>query len=511
MIKGREYLSALLIFLSSFLSNYYFGSIGVFPIDTFAFFDSANFINNGFLPIRDYWTANGFLVDLIQSVFFKFFGVNWYVYLLHSSILNFIFSFYTYKFLQNEGLEYKYALFYSLSVSLLLYPPVGVPFSDHHSIIFSLLSIFAIISASKNNSYLLICLSIMLLVLAFLSKQIPAAFFIIFTSLYIIYQSIMNKNLNWIYVSSLFSFILILIIYFLLTAGKIEIKNFLIQYFYFPISIGANRSGGLELKYYLMSFIKEFKFFFLLMILMIYQINLKNIKYLKINIIFIIIVLISVLSQNLIKNQIIIFFLLPILIGLVHSKLNLVKEKKNIFFIIFLISLNLFITAKYHERFNIDRKFMDLQNINKSSYENGSDISSKLKGLKWFTTLNSSTLNVETMLLKDTIKYLKKNNTNSVIITVYQFINSEINSKIYSPNRWYTDDGVSYPLKDSKYFDYYVNFYKKKLIEKNVTKIFTISPIDEKSFNFIFTNNCYETTKINQILLKHELVNCFAK
>ena len=247
------------------------------------------------------------------------------------------------------------------------------------------------------------------------------------------------------------------------------------------------------------------------MILMIYQINLKNIKYLKINIIFIIIVLISVLSQNLIKNQIIIFFLLPILIGLVHSKLNLVKEKKNIFFIIFLISLNLFITAKYHERFNIDRKFMDLQNISKSSYENGSDISSKLKGLKWFTTLNSSTLNEETMLLKDTIKYLKKNNTNSVIITVYQFINSEINSKIYSPNRWYTDDGVSYPLKDSKYFDYYVNFYKKKLIEKNVTKIFTISPIDEKSFNFIFTNNCYETTKINQILLKHELVNCFAK
>ena len=123
MIKGSEYLSALLIFLSSFLANYYFGSIGVFPIDTFAFFDSANFINNGFLPIRDYWTANGFLVDLIQSIFFKFFGVNWYAYLLHSSMLNFIFSFYTYKFLQNEGLEYKYALFYSLSVSLLLYPP----------------------------------------------------------------------------------------------------------------------------------------------------------------------------------------------------------------------------------------------------------------------------------------------------------------------------------------------------------------------------------------------------
>ena len=36
---------------------------------------------------------------------------------------------------------------------------------------------------------------------------------------------------------------------------------------------------------------------------------------------------------------------------------------------------------------------------------------------------------------------------NSVIITEYQFINSEINHKIYSPNRWYTTDELVILLK----------------------------------------------------------------
>ena len=104
---------SLLLFLS-ILVNYYFGSIGVWPIDTFAFFDSANFINKGFLPIRDYWTSNGLLIDFVQAIFFKFFGANWMIYLLQSTILNFLFSYFTYNFLRNEGLGPTSSLFYSL-------------------------------------------------------------------------------------------------------------------------------------------------------------------------------------------------------------------------------------------------------------------------------------------------------------------------------------------------------------------------------------------------------------
>ena len=102
MKTTSEKINILIIFIVSISANFYYGSIGVFPIDTFAFFDSANLINQGFFPIRDYWTSNGFLVDYMQSIFFKFFGVNWKIYLLHSSLINFVFAMTTYKFLINE-------------------------------------------------------------------------------------------------------------------------------------------------------------------------------------------------------------------------------------------------------------------------------------------------------------------------------------------------------------------------------------------------------------------------
>ena len=144
-MKKTYYFNIFLIFIISITTNFYFGSIGVFPVDTFAFFDSANFINKGFLPIRDYWTSNGFLVDLIQSVFFKFFGTKWTGYLLHSSLVNFFLGYLTYKFLLSENLKPVYSLFYSISVAILAYPSAGVPFSDHHSLIFSIMSIFLLI------------------------------------------------------------------------------------------------------------------------------------------------------------------------------------------------------------------------------------------------------------------------------------------------------------------------------------------------------------------------------
>ena len=141
-MKKTYYFNIFLIFIISITTNFYFGSIGVFPIDTFAFFDSANFINKGFLPIRDYWTSNGFLVDLIQSVFFYFAGTNWTVYLLHSSLINFILAYFTYNFFISENLRPIYSLFYSFSVAILAYPSAGVPFPDHHSLIFSIISIY---------------------------------------------------------------------------------------------------------------------------------------------------------------------------------------------------------------------------------------------------------------------------------------------------------------------------------------------------------------------------------
>ncbi len=514
-MQKQEVFNISLLFIFSFSVNYYYGSLGVLPIDSFAFFDTANIINKGFLPIRDYWTSNGFFVDILQSFFFKFFGVSWFSYLLHSSLINFAFAYLTYRFLIFEGLSSKSSLFYSISVAILAYPSAGVPFSDHHSLIFSLISIYILIYLLKKRSNTYLFVLVLLLFLSFLSKQIPAGFFSILIFLYLLLFSIKQKN--FLLLKKTFIYILFLISFFLifLIISKIGINNFLIQYIFFPLTIGSERTHSFELLSLSKSILGEYKFFLLAILFIIYQFiylkNKKNLNTFNTGIIFLFVILITIVNQQIMKNQNIIFFLLPILFGIIHSQISLKnKTNKNIFLMV-IILLNIFITFKYHERFNLDRKFMDLQDVNKSKYIPGENISSKLRGLKWITKTSKINLKDETNLIKSTIHYLKNNKDQSIIITEYQFINSEINHNIYSPNRWYTKDGVSYPLEKNKYRDYYINFYKQKLLNKNVKKIFTVSPLDQNSFDFILRKNCYKTTQINQILFEHDLLNCFAK
>ena len=151
---------------------------------------------------------------------------------------------------------------------------------------------------------------------------------------------------------------------------------------------------------------------------------------------------------------------------------------------------------------------MDLQGINKQNYVKAERISTNLKGLRWVSVASETYLKNEIILLKKSMEYLKQNSDNSFILTEYQFINSEINSKIYSPNRWYTTDGVSYPLKNNKYRKYYLNFYKDKIIQNNIEKIFTIYPLNKQAFDFALKKNCFTTTQINEILFEHKLNNC---
>ena len=224
-------LNIIFIILVPIVANHYYGSIGVFPIDTFAFFDSSNLISKGFLPIRDYWTSNGFLIDLIQSIFFKIFGVNWQIYLLHSSIVNFLLTFFTYKFLTSEGLNHKYSLLYSLCAGILAYPSSGVPFPDHHSIIFSIIAIYFFVFSIRKSSKFYLFWTIALLYFAFLSKQVPAAFFIILVTLYLITSSLKSKNYKFIFLQLFFFFINIDII-FIFYFFQIGLKNFFIQYIF---------------------------------------------------------------------------------------------------------------------------------------------------------------------------------------------------------------------------------------------------------------------------------------
>ena len=93
--KIHTYLSIILLFFSFFI-NYIYSSYGVFPIDTFLFFDSGNRVLNGEFPIKDFWAVSGLTNDFIQALIFKIFGVSWFSYVLHASLMNFLITFFTF-------------------------------------------------------------------------------------------------------------------------------------------------------------------------------------------------------------------------------------------------------------------------------------------------------------------------------------------------------------------------------------------------------------------------------
>ena len=77
----NEKICLFLILFFSIIFNYHSGNRGVFPADSFAFFDSGQRILNGQFPFKDYWVVSGPFIDYFQAFLFSLFGINWQVYI----------------------------------------------------------------------------------------------------------------------------------------------------------------------------------------------------------------------------------------------------------------------------------------------------------------------------------------------------------------------------------------------------------------------------------------------
>ena len=170
--------------------------------------------------------------------------------------------------------------------------------------------------------------------------------------------------------------------------------------------------------------------------------------------------------------------------------------------------LCLFATTKYHLRFNEDRKFMELSNTNINLSKNAEHIDNKLRDLKWITPQYNNDVEEEFLLIKDTIEHLKMDNNKMMVLTDYQFLSVVTEKDLISPSRWFTTDGVSYPLLGSKYFPEYKKYFKDLLLKNNVNLIYTIKPIGIEAINNIFELDCLKTTQINKILYQHQFNKC---
>ena len=152
LINIKEKILVLLLVLFSLFINQHYGNKGIYPIDSFAHFDTGFRILIGEYPFKDYWIISGPFVDYVQAIFFYIFGVNWQSYVLHASIINILVAVTTFFVLKNFKLNIYLCFIYSLSLSILAYPSSGTPFTDHHSAFFSLFGIYALILGIKSEN-----------------------------------------------------------------------------------------------------------------------------------------------------------------------------------------------------------------------------------------------------------------------------------------------------------------------------------------------------------------------
>ncbi len=512
-ILNKRYSYFLLIIVTASAFNYFSGFRGIFPIDSFLIFDAGYKVLNNYHPFKDYWSITGPFLDYIQYIVFKIFGVSWGSYVLHAALINILLTTVTFNFFSKLGLNKNFSLLYSLSIAILGYPSVGTPFMDHHATILSLISLMAFILALKDNNGFYWFAVPLFLGFSFFSKQIPSIYlgflflFIIFSYLTIL-KFKKTKFLIFI-LYGLMSFLLL--VFFVVFINDIPIKNIIIQYILYPMSIGVERSD--VLKFGLKNTILQFKFIYLslipLLIASFYLIKIKKKNYRnKVDIIILCSVLFTsflfIYSQLMTKNQILIFFLIPFCAGMGHYFLiNYFNSQKLIYFLIFIIIIS---TVKFHLRFNIDKKFMELNNIDIDLAIDGKKIHPKFSGLKWITPNYPTNPMKEVFLLKKTKEQITSENRRKIIISDYQFLPYILNLKHFAPNKWF--DNLSVPNKKSFFFKKYKFFFTNKLKEQKVEIIFIIGKNKMNYLDKVFIDNCFTKENINEITFKLDISNC---
>ncbi|RPG95425.1 MAG: hypothetical protein CBE46_000945 [Candidatus Pelagibacter sp. TMED286] len=509
-LDTKKFFYTLLI-LNSFLFTFYSGLRGVFPLDSFLIFDAGYKIINNLHPFKDYWSITGPFLDYIQAFLFSLLNVSWSAYIFHAFLLNTAVSLVAFYFFNLLGLRNFFSFIYSLSISILAYPSAGTPFMDHHATILSLIAIIYLILGLKTKNNLYWFILPILLGFSFFSKQVPAAFFcffftiILFSNLYFKRSKNLNPLIYFIYGVILFVFLVVSLI----LINEIPIKNILVQYFFYPLSIGSDRSNILNLD--INNVILQFKLIYISIIPLIisgFYIFKKKNNFSDILIFTTVItsLCIFIYSQLLTKNQVLIFFLIPFYLGMSHYFANkYLKKKYTTFFLLFILIIS---TVKFHQRFNIEKKFMELNNVDFKTGIDGGNLDIKFKGLNWISPNYPKNPSKEIDLLKDTKEKIINEKYNKIIITDYQILPYLTKSKIPTPNKWF--DNLSVPKKNNKYFIEYKEFFVQKLKKEEISVIFIVGKKKDVYLENIFPKaDCMIKTRINELSKKIDIRKCF--
>ena len=514
---SQQILFAITVFLFGVLATHYTGNRGIYPIDSFGHFDSGYRILNGEHPFRDYWIVSGFFIDYLQSVIFYLFGINWQTYLLNASLLNGTVSVLFYLLLINLGLSFKISFFYAICFSILAYPSSGTPFVDHHSTLLSLTAIIMYLNAISSGKKIFWVLIPTFLFFAFLSKQVPASYTfltLIFLIIFHLTQQKKREIVKIVFPLFLTSIILVgcLIIFFKILG--IEEKYFLTQYFFYPSLIGEERYENIS--YNFKNFFLNFKFIHLSLLFLIYLtfLNLSKKNFYK-NINFKILVTCVLtflsLAHHIIftKNQIFIFFLVPFILGFVNIQLNNSTLKYKKYFNIILITFCIVITLKYHQRFNIERKFHELNNVEFNKAKDATGLSEKFMGLKWISpeSINKKFLISEIDFLIKFKNMLTADESKKIVLTNYSFFSIITQENVSGYSRWYTRDGSAFPVEENKYVQNYKDLIISVLKRKKIKNIYILPDVKEKNVLNYLNAKCFDRIQLELGIIKYEINN----
>ncbi len=518
-LKINNFFYTFALCVVSFSINFFYASLGVLPIDTFAFFDSGFRILNGDLPFVDFWTISGPFIDLIQSFYFFIFGLNWTSYVLNGSIINVLISLVTYFFLQEIGLNREYSFFYSICMAVLANPSMGTPFPDHYSTFFSFFALISFLYGIKYNKKIYWALTPVLFFVAFFCKQTPSAYLIFFFFVNYILYAVIKKDLKFLFpviFGSLFS-ISIFAFYFIIK--KIDFNLFITQYFLYPRTIGSVRLNEWDLSFN--NAFSTLKLIYLILIpliiifvkdlILLKNYKIKNNFFINLNIISFSLILIF--HQWLTLNFIFIFFLIPLLCAVTQVNIkDSIRYKKLI--IILLLGFCFIATTKYHLRFNQERKMLNLENVNLSNYYETENFAHQLKGLKWITKEYSAEPNKEIkklLIIKETLKNEKKK---TMFLSSYQFFSLILDKPLHSPNRWYGGE-VAHPPKNNPYYDDYLFFYYKQIVKNKIEAIYVDVNLGSYHLDLFaqvlkkFPPSCSNLTTIQDVLIKYDISSCY--
>ena len=528
MIKNIKFFLIIFLILFSFSINYYFGGIGILAIDSFAFFDTGYLILKGSHPFKDFWISTGPAVDYMQALFFSLFGINWSSYLIHASSINVLICLSAFIFFLKNELNLILSFLYAISVSILCYPVVGTPFAYHHAYVSSILTLFVFCIAVKEKNKIFWLLLPVLMILSFLFMQTPSTYIniVIILCLPLFFWLDLKKESIYFFIAGLFLSLFLLAAYFILF--EIPLMNFIEQYLLFPLSMGSNRILGgdgsfvtLQSKFTFRGMVGHFKFIHLMLIIILISIYFKN-KKIKSNfldeelIIFLAIFLSSYLyifNQLVTANQTYIFSLIPITACFAHLGIKKYLNNNQIinFFVTIIV---IFSTIKYFDVYVEKRKFIDLQNVNLTKAIEANIIDERLSNLKWISRYYPNQPLNEISVIKKAIDTIKQDNRKKMVISDYQIFSALLEENLNNPNRWYTNDGNSYPLKNNKFAKYYRVFLNTKIKNDAIEVIYIAdsNPAGEikiDNFKIFLPDVCFESKDIiKEVFSMHKIVKC---